>query len=66
MRSYLVASLRIEHEAAIAVWAIDEVLISDLQIDLRMTERTATSVAGDASVVHDDGFWRFAGHIASR
>jgi len=62
MRSHLVPRLWIEHEAAIAIGAIDETFFGDLQVNLGMTEYAPTSVASDAGLLHDDGFGRFDGH----
>ena len=50
-----------QDEAAVAIAAIDEAFLADLQEHARMAERTAAAVAGDAGVIHLDGFGR--GHF---
>src|SRR5438105_6824004 len=43
--------LRAQHETAIAVAALDEILLTHFEIDLRMTERAAT-IAGHTRAIH--------------
>lgn len=52
------ARSRAQHEAAVAIAAIDEAFFANLQVHPRMAERAATAVAGNAGVVHLDGFGR--------
>src|ERR1700747_1423867 len=43
-----------QHEAAVAVGALDGVLLAHLQIDARMAQRPAHAVAADAARAHRD------------
>lgn len=63
MRSDLMTGFGIKYKTPIAIRAIDEVLVPHLQVNLRMPERAAASVAGHARLLNDHGFGRFVGHI---
>jgi hypothetical protein len=51
-----------KHEAAVAIGAFDEILVTHLEIDARMTERAATAVAPHAGIVDRNDFRDFDGH----
>ena len=51
-----------QHEAAIAIGAFDILLVPHFQIDFRVPESAADSVAGDAGIVHFYGFGCINGH----
>src|SRR5438874_3989840 len=53
-----------EHEAAIAVAALDEILLTHFEIDLRVTERAAT-IAGHTRAIHCHDFRRIDRHETS-
>ena len=50
-----------QYKTAIAIGALDEALIADLEIDFGMSKRTAT-VAGNSGFADFEGFRRFDIH----
>src|SRR5262245_16620758 len=62
MRSRLMPRVRIQDKTAVAIGAVDEPFVAHFEIDLRMPEHAPAAIAGDAGVVHDDGFGLFDSH----